>query len=311
MRPVPSSVLLGMLACVAMQPATPQDVAGIDACVGRLDPQVDIGYERIAARCPELARALAASGLSPWLPSAWRAARNELSAANLAALADLARRELATQAPAQAPDLRRLHAILAQLQGADAPPPSAWQRFKRWLRAVLEPDEPSRQRSWLAALLDPAGMSQTVLELICVLALAAVSVLAGMILFQEIHLAAPFASVPRARRSRRTPRDDADRFDWDEIDAAALSEKLRLLLERLTARLMRRGVLPPAAAMTARELGQAVRLPQADRERLLQIATACERVRFSGRPVAPQELQLPLAAGRTLLERLEASESAP
>ena len=48
----------------------------LDACIGRLDQQLDVGYERIAARCPELAPALAQSPWAPWLPGPRRRCRS-------------------------------------------------------------------------------------------------------------------------------------------------------------------------------------------------------------------------------------------
>ncbi|TLY55636.1 MAG: DUF4129 domain-containing protein [Gammaproteobacteria bacterium] len=80
-----------------------------------------------------------------------------------------------------------------------------------------------------------------------------------------------------------------------------------LLLELITARLGEQGRLPPARALTVRELTRAARLPgESDRERLSELAAACERVRFSGREPAPQALTAALARGRELLAALEA-----
>ena len=52
--------LLVLATPVALARATaPDALAAVDACIPRLDVELDVGYERIAARCPDLTRALA------------------------------------------------------------------------------------------------------------------------------------------------------------------------------------------------------------------------------------------------------------
>src|SRR5262249_29160448 len=58
----------------------------LDDCIQRLDPVQDVGYSRIAERCPELAPALAASAWAAWLPHDWDRPGNELSAGGLTEL---------------------------------------------------------------------------------------------------------------------------------------------------------------------------------------------------------------------------------
>ena len=48
--------------------AAPASLPDVDSCVRVLDPQLDIGYDRIAARCPVLARELEHGAWSSWLP---------------------------------------------------------------------------------------------------------------------------------------------------------------------------------------------------------------------------------------------------
>ena len=65
------AVLAGLLLLAAFtgaQAEPPDAVATIDACIARLDPQIDVGYERIARRCPDLAPTLEKSGWAAWLP---------------------------------------------------------------------------------------------------------------------------------------------------------------------------------------------------------------------------------------------------
>ncbi|MEJ5755965.1 hypothetical protein, partial [Salmonella enterica] len=83
----------GRLSCVALVfvltlsrgviVAAPAPLPDVDSCVRVLDPQLDIGYDRIAARCPDLARELEHGAWSSWLPRGWKESGNDLSAGGL------------------------------------------------------------------------------------------------------------------------------------------------------------------------------------------------------------------------------------
>jgi hypothetical protein len=63
--------------------------------------------------------------------------------------------------------------------------------------------------------------------------------------------------------------------------------------------------LPPARALTARELEREARLPEASaRARLVELVTVCERVRFSDAPVSAACLAAAGRGGRALLGTL-------
>src|SRR5262249_32636411 len=85
--------LLGLVAAAAIAtgPAASSDSArlAINDCLKRLNPEIDIGYERISARCPDLARRIDASGGSIWLPREWQRPGNDLSAGGLRQLGEL------------------------------------------------------------------------------------------------------------------------------------------------------------------------------------------------------------------------------
>jgi hypothetical protein len=81
-----------------------------------------------------------------------------------------------------------------------------------------------------------------------------------------------------------------------------------LLLELIARRLIDRGYLPPAGALTVRELTSAARLPEPDdRTRLSELALTAERVRYSAGELDSEALDRSVARGRELLERLDAS----
>jgi hypothetical protein len=76
-------------------------------------------------------------------------------------------------------------------------------------------------------------------------------------------------------------------------------------------RLSERGFLPPAGALTVRELTRDARLPEADdRSRLTDLAFAAERVRYSAGESVSVGLDGPIAGGRELLDRLDGNATA-
>src|SRR4051812_16753788 len=98
----------------------------IDDCTPRLDAQVDVGFDRVAARCPGLAQALEQSGVEQWLPRGWKETRNNLSAGSLTELRSLVARELATHASGRKPRAENLHAVLAGLGTEHRASNSTW-----------------------------------------------------------------------------------------------------------------------------------------------------------------------------------------
>jgi hypothetical protein len=281
-------------------------VADIDTCVSRLDPQLDIGYDRIAARCPELIHQLEGGAWAPWLPRGWKESGNDLSAGSLREFRVLVDRESGAGTSSAAPDVRRLHAILTAL--ARSRSENGWSRFKSWLRSILERREEPTDESWLTRMVSHVGVSQSVIRLIIYAALTAVVLLAGLIVVNEARTAGLLSTrrgVPRNRRELAEAGSSSPQ--WNDIERAQPGDRPRLLLELLVRRLSDRGFLPPAGALTVRELTRAARLPEADdRSRLTDLALAAERVRYSATGSPADALDGPVARGRELLERLDA-----
>ncbi|HWM69402.1 MAG TPA: hypothetical protein VNO35_22625 [Steroidobacteraceae bacterium] len=284
-------------------------VPNIDACVSRLDPQLDIGYDRIAARCPELMRQLDGGTWAPWLPRGWKEAGNDLSAGGLREFRELVDRESGAGdvTGAVAPDVRNLQPILTALAGSRNE--NGWSRFKSWLRSILERREQPTDESWFSRMVSHVGVSQSVIRLITYGSLAAVVLLAGVIVVNEARTAGIF---PKRRRAARTRRELAAAgtaaASWGDIEKTPLRDRPRLLLELIVRRLSDRGLLPPAGALTVRELTRAVRLTEADdRSRLADLALAAEQVRYAAAETAVGGLDEPLARGRELLDRLDGS----
>lgn len=281
-------------------------VAVIDACLARLDPDVDVGFGRLARRCPDLAPRLEASGWAAWLPAGWKEPNNDLSAGSLVELRTLVVRELAVRRTGPAPRVERLEEVLVQIRGRAGERPGLWGRFTAWLRQVLTSREEPRDSGWLARMVSRIGLTQAMIELITYVALAIVVLLAGLILVNEVRLAhrarsvrtaaAAVAAASGGGHAALTPAD-IERLPPHERPGALLA----LVAERLT----RLGRLPPAGSLTAREIVRAARLDEPDdRSRLAELSTAAEHLRYG--QSAPAGLERGVARGRELLERLAA-----
>ena len=108
--------LLALLLAAALLPcAQARDaLEAIDDCVARLDSELDIGYARVAARCPNLTATLGESSFAPWLPADWKRPDNQLSAAGLSELrAQLARESVRGENSRPAPRTERVAPLLA------------------------------------------------------------------------------------------------------------------------------------------------------------------------------------------------------
>ena len=123
--------------------------------------QLDVGYERIAARCPDLAPALEQSGWAEWLPQGWKESRNDLSAGSLAELRAAVQRELAPRPAAHTLHVERLKAILADLG-------TTGQRAQRRVGALqavaalhLRARQPAERRGLARAACSTAWVSRT------------------------------------------------------------------------------------------------------------------------------------------------------
>ncbi len=303
--------LLIALCCVpaalAQQPTDERAFAAVDTCIERLDPVVDIGFEKIAARCPDLARTLEQTGWAAWLPAGWKDSRNDLSPGSLAELRKLVEAELHNTTVVRAPRVQKLNEILADLGPASRDRSGLWSRFKQWVRSVFEPTADNSDDSWFTRMRGRIGLSQTFIELVTYVSLGLIVLLAVVIVVNEIRA----ADVLRRRRKREleagaelhgVPRVQVS---WQDFERAALLEKPRLLLELVAARLVALGQLPPAAALTVRELTRAARLAdESDRVRLSQLALAAERARYAEETATPEVLDTAVAQGRELFGRL-------
>ncbi len=295
-----------LLLCAALPCAHAHDpLAAIDQCIARLDASLDVGYARIAARCPELTPALAQSPFAAWLPADWNRPDNQLSAAGSSELHTLLSRAAGAAPPARPPPpTTRLAAVLAALPRSEGGRGSWWLRFKDWLHRILTPHSRGDD-SWLRGLLSRIDLPTHALQLMAWATLALAVVLAAGIVINELRVAGLLGRRAARVGARQLP-GAAAAATLEQIDRAAPEQQPGLLLELIAARLAELGRLPPARALTARELGQRAHLPdESARTRLAELVSVCERVRFSGERVAATRLAQALRSGRLLLAVLD------
>jgi hypothetical protein len=297
-----------LLAAVLLPCAQARDaLEAIDDCVARLDTELDVGYARIAARCPDLTAALGESSFAPWLPSDWKRPENQLSAAGLSELrAQLARESGRGDKLRPPPPTERLATVLAAVaHDPDAGRIGWWQRFKDWLRRILT-THAQAEGGWLRRWLAGIELSTTTTQLITWAAVAAVVALAAGIMINELRI----AGVLRRRKTRSPPdAAHADRarsvIGLEEVERAAPERQPALLLELIAARLAALQRLPPARALTGRELEREACLPEEfERAPLAELVTVSEYLRFSGGEVSTASLAAAVRSGRELLSAL-------
>ena len=277
----------------------------IDACIERLDVDTDIGFERIAARCPQIASRLQASEWAAWLPMGWQDDYNNLSARSLAALRTLAARELLLESGARTPQVALVRPILAELAARNPQAHGWWARLRSWLGSLFAP-EPKSGANWFERLMGRMSLPEALLEFLASATLALVVLLAAFIVVNEWRAFAPQRR--RAGRSAATRQSHPQRLrpsNWHDVERAPPDERPRVLLELIAARLTAARRLPASAALTVRELARAAELSDAaDRERLAELALACERLSFSVMAPTPAGVARALERGRELFDRL-------
>src|SRR6266436_3229764 len=301
--------LLALVLAAAGSPgAQARDALGaLDACLRQLDRNLDVGYPHIAARCPDLAPSLAQSEWAAWLPRDWNRPDSLLSADGLTELRTLLTRAPASAADGRAPRVARVAAVLATLTQPDQPRGGWWARFRQWLREALTPPPQRADQGWLRRMIGDMGLSQAVLEGIVWGALLLVIALAGAVVVNELRVAGLLKRGQRAPGSTRAAARLPAAVTVQELEQASPFRQPTLLLELITTRLAEQDRLPPARALTVHELTRAARLPgESDRERLRELATTCERVRFGDRQESSSTLAAAIARGRELLAALEA-----
>jgi hypothetical protein len=281
-------------------------LAVIDECVAKLDPELDVGYARVAARCPDLTAVLTESPWMAWLPADWNRPDNQLSARGLSELRTLLARAGAPAVSRRPPPRpERLSAALAEVTRGEPAGTSWWQRLRDWLHAIMTTRAPTDNR-WLVRWLEHIKLSSSAAQLIVWGALIVVIALAVGIVLNELRLAGLLGARGRRPGARTLQRDGRSQgLALAQVDQAALERQPGLLLELIAQTLAAQARLPPARALTARELEQRARLPdESVRPHLAELVRVSECVRFSAGQVSAASLTAASRSGRVLLAAL-------
>jgi hypothetical protein len=288
--------------------------AAVSACESRIDAQVDVGYTRIAARCPQLMRVLESGEWTDWLPRTWREPNNDLSIGGLTELASMIETERSRQRTGPRPGTAKLHGVLERLETSQAVRRGAWDRFNHWLDGVArqQPEDPF-SGEWFERLLERATPTQLAIELASYVAVVAIIVLALTIVVNEVRAA---LALRRPRKRKKTFPVAASSADGPltvrQVEEASLEERPALLLRLVFERLARAGRLVRADSLTIREAqARAALSDPADAQRLAELASVAEHVRYGARPAATGMLARALEAGTTLLAKLESAKAQP
>jgi hypothetical protein len=298
---------LAALLVVTMAPlasAADSPTVAIDKCIAQLDPEVDVGYERIAAICPRLAQTLEQSGFAQWLPLGWKESRNNLSAGSLAELRAVVERELATRPAARVPNVEHLNNVLAGLGNQHVQTSGAWARFKKWLRDLMARRERPTDQNWFDRMVSRGGVSAAVGEVLTYIALGAVVVLALIVVFNELKAAGLLGRRKTAGNEESGGAPTAHVVPtMSDIEKAPLIERPAMWLELIASKLTTMGRLPPASALTVREMERSADLQgEQDRARLSALALTTERARFAQESVPAKVLEQAVDDGRALFE---------
>ncbi len=279
----------------------------IEACVSQLDAQTDVGYARIAARCPELVRQLRAGDWAAWLPARWQEPNNDLSADSLRDLQRLAGYESALTVGGRQLDLQLLPPALARLPHREA---SRWSRIRGSLRSWFQPPQRRPEESWSAEFLVRLRTGTSGMDVLVYAALAGSMLLAGLTVAREWRRArasrqasVPTHTWPTAASTTHAavhPDQPADR-SW--------RDRPRELLELLLAQLVQRRELPPSGSLTVRELTQLARLPDAEREQLAKLAGTAELLRFAAAAPPRQAVERSIVEAESLLQHLRSTDA--
>jgi hypothetical protein len=300
-------LLLGLLLAPA---AVAEDAAlrAVESCRARLDPQADIGLDRVERRCPGLRAALRSAAWRDLLPATFGERREQVSAASLAALAELVKRSQEAAQPRPAPDPELLTRVLAGLGEEGQQGVTRWERFKRWLKQKFEDrrdDEESVLEKWSRQFHTSEGVAQA----ITYLGYGLVMALVAYVLVAELRAAGWFGGARRARRQSGPAAEWRRRLLLADVMAAPLAERPGMLLKLLGEALSRAHRLPAPEGLTAQAIARRARLDdETDRASLAHIAATAERLRYAPQAPANEDLEGAVATARGLLAKLTRQE---
>lgn len=299
-----SSVLLVLL---AIAPAAWQQAAGqdersaleiIDKCGESADDET-IGLTALEEECPGVTGALEQSGYLSLLSTA---ERDQLDGYDLSDLIFVDYWYDDAAPPERAVDVATLTPILDSLRAQTEERPLTWfERFKRWLRAILERPE-SSQDNWFTRWLDNAKISDFVASVILYVALALILGLTIFVIVNELRAAGVFSGRRKSEHDSIAGGAAATAEDAAaEFDSLSAQRKASMLLRMLVATLIQSGRLRTERSLTHRELSARARFDDArQRESFQRVATLAERTVYGSGEIPAEEIEPIVAAARDL-----------
>lgn len=252
--------------------------------------------------CPELFAAIDGSAFALFLPDDWALRVTPRKLQRLRALMTAGD----VEETAHRLDTGAIAGILDQMQTAHAARElSLWERFKAWLKAILEKKAGEPESSWFADWLKEHMPSDSVMTWIGYSLLALLLAGAGWIVYAELRAAGMLGA--RARRSKAFAgaRGAATARSGTTLAYAGDEEQPALLIALLLEQLRRLGRIQDRLSMTHRELATAASFDStADREIFSTLIAVAEKLRYAAMAPARAHLRQAIDSAKLLLARL-------
>jgi len=294
-------VLLAIVPAAWCQAAGQDERSALDVIERCSDSAYEetVGLTALEAECPGVTQALELSGHLPLLSTA---SRDELDVYDLSDLLLVDSMYQDAAPAARNVDVATLGPILESLRAQTAERPLTWfERFKRWLRSMLE-RQGGNSDNWFSRWLEETRISSLVATLLLYTSLALILGLTIFVIVNELRAAGVFRKRTRTEldpiaRGIAAAADDAAA----DFDTLSVDRKASMLLRMLVATLVRSGRLRTERSLTHRELCARARFDDArQRESFQRVAALAERTVYGSSEVPAEEVEPIVAAARDL-----------
>ena len=200
-------------------------------------------------------------------------------------------RDLLTEEPSASgprPDTAAVPAIVKETESAQtAPKRTLWERFKDWVRSLVDKRDAKRSDNWLTRWLDEHAPGEKLVEGILYVLLAALLAGIGWIVYSELRAAGLLERWRRRHDERAAEISAPTAPEPLTLAGASDVEAPSILLALLVSELHRLGRVQDRQSMTHRELGTAARFDAASEgEAFRGVLGAAERLRYDATPPA-------------------------
>lgn len=272
-----------------------------------------VGLTELQEDCPGLEHALVELGYAPFI------SEDQLNALTVHSLVDLQQlTQRYRQSPQQAaitPDVAKLTPILHSLQQQQRAQVSAsWlERFKKWVRELLDRPQQTSTPSWWSRWWEERQLPARWVDRIVFGLIALVLVLALVVVVNEIRARRIKGGVRRGAQggdATRAP-SSTQRIlgSLADLDSVAPALRPALMLEVLVGALVNAGRLRADKSLTHRELSLRAAFDGPDqRDSFRSIAELGERLLYGAETIPAEKIDAMVATGRTLHAQLAAPQ---